>query len=129
MKLIVTKLYNMLLILSFQTLMQKFFVENVTNPSYYFNIQLWTKKNCTLFGSFFAMVISLWVFETQMKNWYYWREEILNFIMVCFFCSYSHLFERYGCVSEIGTLCSQSRLIHFITSFSKNFLFVQSLSD
>ena len=63
------------------------------------------KKNATPFGTFFAMIISLWVFETQIKNWYHWREEILNFVMMCLVCSYSHLFKRYGCVSENDTLC------------------------
>ena len=81
------------------------------------------KKNGAPFETFFAMIISLWVFETQMKNWYYLRE-ILNFIMMCLVGSYSHLFKRYGCVSENDTLCSQSRLIHFLTSYFKNFLFV-----
>ena len=87
------------------------------------------KKNGVPFGTFFATIISLWVFETQMKNWYHWREEILNFIIMFLVCSYSHLFERYRCLSENSTLFSQSRLIHFLTSFFKNFLFVQSFSE
>ena len=36
-------------------------------------------------------------------------------------CSYFHFFKRYWCVFENGTLCSQSRLIHFLTPHFKNF--------
>ena len=82
------------------------------------------KKNAAPFGTFFARIISLWVFETQTKNWYHWREEILNFVMMCLVFSYFHPFERYWCVSENGTLCSQSRLIHFDSSnIQKIFIF------
>ena len=87
------------------------------------------KKNAGPFGTFFAMIISLWFFETQMKNWYHWRDEILNFVMMYLICCYSHPFKRYGSVSRYGILCSQSRLIHFLISHFKNFLFVQSFND
>ena len=39
------------------------------------------------------------------------------------------LFKSYSCVCKNDTLCSQSRLIHFLTSYFKNFVFLQSFSD
>ena len=50
--------------------------------------------------------------------------EMLDFVMMCLVFSYSHPFEIYWCVSENGTLCSQSRLIHFDSSnIQKIFIF------
>ena len=68
------------------------------------------------FGTFFEMIITLWVFDTQLKIWYHWRAEIINFFMICFVFWYFHFLWRYWCVYKNSTLFSQTRLIHFDSS-------------
>ena len=60
-----------------------------------------------------------------MKNWYDWRKDILNFVMMCLVFSCSYLFKKYRCVSENDTLFSQptNTLPHII--FQKFFICVK----
>ena len=88
----------------------------------FFGITVGDKKNDTPFGTFLEVVITLWVFEIELKMLYHCKAKILNFFMVCFVFWYFHFLLRYWCVYENRTLFSHKEYYTPILQIS-NFFF------